>query len=125
VAREKKTFRPENIEYKDNLSFLARSPKMLMLGGAQLKTFTEYEIVRHINDFCYEQFVAPTRNPEIRIIAQPDDLHVEASFGGNDILEETSIPGRFVKRGIYFHPSPMKIRWYPKTAESSWPPRRS
>jgi hypothetical protein len=89
-----------------------------------VRTIIEYEVVRRTNDFIYEQFSAPTRNPEIRIIEKPEKFDVTADFGGGT-PKRTSIPGRFELDGVYFAPAPMKVRWWPKAATDNWPPLSS
>jgi hypothetical protein len=64
-----KKFNARRIEYKPNLSFEAESPRMILWPNKMVRTIIEYEVVRRTNDFIYEQFSAPTRNPEIRIAA--------------------------------------------------------
>jgi hypothetical protein len=119
-----KKFEPRRIEYLPNLSFRATSPRMILFPKDTVGTIIEYSVVRRRNDFIYEQFMTPTRNPEIRILEQPDSITVVAESGipSTEMLKLTHIAGRYELDSVYFPPSPMKVRWWPKAASEKWPP---
>jgi len=116
----KKSYSPSDIEYLPNLSFRAKSPSIFLLPDAIATQIVEYEVFRMNNDFIYEQFMSPTRNPEIRILERPVDFDAVADSGGGR-LRPTEIADRYELDGVYFPPAPMKIRWWPKSAAVGWP----
>src|SRR5579862_8203712 len=79
-------FAPSNITYLRNLSFRADLPPLAIKRDRTATQIIEYNVARTRNDFIYEQFMSPTRNPEINIIEQPSDIEVEADFGGGGHL---------------------------------------
>jgi hypothetical protein len=115
-----KGFDEDEIEYLPNLSLRFITPKVALKRNGTCSSIIEYIIVRRRNDFIYEQFSSPTRNPEIRIIEKPDDIEVTADFGGGK-LKPAHLPYRYELDGVYFAPAPMKVRWWPKTASENWP----
>jgi hypothetical protein len=99
----------------DNLSFEVSTPNYTLKTGKKVSSLVEYTVARRQNDFVYEQFGAPTRNPVIFITEKPDDIEATADFGGGPPAP-THIPYRYELAGVYFAPAPMKIRWWPKSA---------
>jgi hypothetical protein len=114
-------FDPSQIVYKDNLSFEATTSRITLKPNGRCSTIIEYSVLRRRNDLIYEQFSAPTRNPEIRIIEIPDDIEATADFGGGRD-KVVHIPYRYELDGVYFAPAPMKVRWWPKSQSERWPP---
>jgi hypothetical protein len=102
-----------------NLSFEVSTPSITVKSGEKASSVVEYKVARRENDFIYEQFGAPTRNPVILITEKPDNIEVTAEFGGGT-LAPAHIPYRYELGTVYFAPAPMKIRWWPKTTK--WPP---
>lgn len=116
------SFNPNEIEKLPNLSMKVGTSNLSLKRNGKCSTMTEYSVVRRRNDFIYEQFSAPTRNPEIRILEKPDDIEVTADFGGGR-LKPMLIPYRYELDGVYFAPAPMKVRWWPKAAAENWSSR--
>jgi hypothetical protein len=114
-------FDPSQNEFLPNLSFKASTPHVVLSRNQKISVIIEFNVTRRNNDFIYEQFNAPTRNPEIHIIEQPSDLQVVADFGGGKLKPQLT-PDRYVLDGVYFPPAPMKVRWFPKTALDNWAP---
>jgi hypothetical protein len=102
-----------------NLSFEMTTPPITLDKHEKCSELLEYTVARRRNDFIYEQFTIPTRNPEIHIIECPPDLEVKADFGGGE-MKRTHLPYRYELDGVYFGPAPMKVRWYPKIESGIW-----
>jgi hypothetical protein len=113
-------FDQEKIERLPNLSMIARTSNLSLKRGGKCSTLIEYSVLRRRNDFIYEQFTAPTRNPEIRIIEVPDDIEASAEFGVSGPVKPKLIPYRYELGAVYFSPAPMKVRWYPKAEAQDW-----
>jgi hypothetical protein len=117
---ECKQFLPSEVKYYPNLSFEAESPPIKLRRDGEATGIVEYNVYGNKNDFIYEQFMNPTRNAEINVLEQPDDIEVEADFGAGH-LRRTGIKGGYELDGVYFPPIPMKVRWWPKTDAAQWP----
>jgi hypothetical protein len=117
-----KIFKPENIIYRHNLSLGAHTPAMVLFPGHTVTNYSESIEIKRNNDHIFIVFQTPTRNPEIRIIEKPDTLGAEADFGGGK-PKATQTPDRWELDGVYFPPAPMRVRWWPKKAFDSWPPK--
>jgi hypothetical protein len=113
-------FLPDENQYYPNLSFSARSAQVHLRPRSIATAVIEYEVTRARNDFLYEQFMTATRNPEIRILEKPAGFDATADFGGGPI-KPTEIPDRYELDGVYFHPAPMKVRWWPLSDVENWP----
>jgi hypothetical protein len=111
----RKQFNPNNVELEGNRTLKARSPQMICYAGKPLTVLTETSEIRRKNDHTYIVFMTPTRRPEIRIIEKPIGLEADADFG-NGKKAITLIPYRYELEGVYFPPSPMRVRWWPKVA---------
>jgi hypothetical protein len=109
---------------RENLSFERTTPTISIRKHETCSVLCEYKIARRRNDFIYEQFTAPTRNPEIHIITAPDELDTRADFGAGK-FETAHLPYRYQPNGVYFGPAPMKIRWWPRAASENWPSQTS
>jgi hypothetical protein len=113
-------FNQEKIQKLWNLSMKVQTCSVFLKRNEKCSTVVEYSVVRRRNDFIYEQFMTPTRSPEIRIIEIPDDIEATAEFGVSGPTKPRLIPYRFELDGVYFAPGPMKVRWWPKAEGQNW-----
>jgi hypothetical protein len=98
---------------QDNATIKFISPPMVVCRDQTAICFSEYQETRNRNDDITEVFIAPTKDPEIRIISYPNWLKVRADFGSDHRMKTTSIPDRYQIDGVYFAPAHMRVRWWP------------
>src|SRR5215470_13258487 len=101
------SFDQKKVKRLPNLSMKASTSGVSLKKKGKCSVIIKYSVIRRRNDIIYEQFTAPTRNPEIRIIEKPDDIEATADFGGGRI-KPILIPYRYELDGVYFAPAPMK-----------------
>jgi hypothetical protein len=95
-------------------TILFKSPPMVIFPYQTATAFMEYTESRHKNDDISEVFSRPTKDPEIRIVSYPLQLHARADFGSEHPMRDTHFPDRYQMDGVYFPPAHMRVRWWPK-----------
>jgi hypothetical protein len=107
---------PNDVRRGSDLTIKGDAPRTIyMPKGETAVTISEFSEIKRINDHLLFVFKAPTENPLIHLTL-PDilDGRAEAGIpegGGGD---SSTIPGQYEFIGVYFPPSQMRIRWWPK-----------
>ena len=107
------------IDIVDNFTLKTETDNITIAPGETVTLISEFTEVRRYNDHMVSTFLAPTKNPRIHVNATKFEYILD--FGV--LAQQTSksaVSSMHTLNGVYFPPSNIRIRWWPK-GESAEP----